>query len=164
METRSTVRGPFGAPGRWTWPRIALLATLIAVGSVVAPAAPASADSGDGNVACNFGEICFRNNDLGTDVLRKHFWFDANHHITSGHGAYKWWNASGGFLTVRNVMDDADQMRNRDTVCTVRVWNVDGFGNWFWYTSQGPGSSSWIVVSEINNGHSRCSNPAPIDD
>jgi hypothetical protein len=136
--------------------RLALLVTLLGAGTVAA-AAPASAqDNGAGGVGCQSTEICFRNNDYGSNNMRKQFWYGANHGANSAHGYYLWWYVPGSYRSNERVMDSADSMRNRDTACTVWVWNVDGSGNWYTYRSQGRNASSWTGVSRINNGHSRC--------
>lgn len=113
-------------------------------------------DSGDGSVTCNSGEICFRKDTYGTDNMRKQFWYGANHGANSAHGAYKWFYVPGGYVTNEPVMDSAQYLRNRDTQCTVWVWDIDGQGNWFTYASQGANSGSYISISPYNNGHSRC--------
>ncbi|WP_158839921.1 hypothetical protein [Saccharothrix deserti] len=61
-------------------------------------------------------------------------------------------------------MDSAIEFRNRDSTCTVYIWDVDGAGNWYKYAHQPRNSSSWFYsLDRRNNGHSRCSEGAPIN-
>jgi transposase len=89
-----------------------------ALAMVGAFAAPASADVGDGRLACSSGEICFTR-DLTTN-FQKHFW-------AAG------WHTDYTFTDVRNgnggqgaVRDNAEMIRNRDTRCNVKVVNDHG--------------------------------------
>lgn len=60
-------------------------------------------------------------------------------------------------------MDDAQYWRNRDSTCTVWVWDVDGQGNWFTYASQPYNYGSYQSISSYNNGHSRCYAVSPVN-
>jgi hypothetical protein len=133
-----------------------VVAAALMVGGVAVSAQAAYADSGDGLAACNFGEICFRKDTYGADNMRKQFWFGANHGANGSHGAYKWFYVPGGYTTNEPVMDNAQYLRNRDTECTVWVWDIDPYGNWFTYAHQQAIATGFLRISTYNNGHSRC--------
>jgi transposase len=114
-------------------------------------AAPASADVGDGRLTCNSGEICY-SRDEGNTNYQKHFW-------NAG------WHTDYSFTDVRNgtggqgaVRDGADQIRNRDTRCNVKVVNDHGVlpDQHRTYVNDG----SWYVlhsdVRNKNDRHERC--------
>jgi hypothetical protein len=126
--------------------------------TLLAGSGAAQADVGDGSWACNKREICFRK-DQGSDQSIKHFWNGANHGEVPGkHAAYRWGGPSPGGL----VMDNATEFWNRDSVCTVYVWDIDGTGNWFAYAHQPFDSAGWFYdLRDWNNGHSRCTNTVP---
>ncbi|MEU5908500.1 hypothetical protein [Micromonospora sp. NPDC047527] len=135
---------------------------VAATAFILVPAGAAqAADGGDGSVLCNTGEICFRKDTYGTDQMRKQFWNGANHGANSKHGDYMWFYVSGGYTTTERVMDSARFLTNRDTECTVYVWDVDRYGNWFTYASQGANSGGTSrSIDPYNNGHSRCGGSA----
>lgn len=99
-----------------------MIAKTFAVAGLVAAAlaatGAATADSGDGSLACNGGEICFSRDTTNT-TYQKHFWYGANH------DAYKFTNVSTGVVTGSYLEDNAAQLRNRDGSCDVKVidWN-----------------------------------------
>jgi hypothetical protein len=115
----------------------------------------AHADSGDGSVYCNAGEICFSDAAGGTWTTGiKHFWYSANHRGYYFYG------------TGVPVVDHIGGYRNLDTQCSVFVWDVDGFGNWYVYSGLG---TEYPAVTHTatyrgyssgdqnrNNGHTRC--------
>ncbi|HEU5471113.1 MAG TPA: hypothetical protein VFV67_10700 [Actinophytocola sp.] len=126
-----------------------------AIGAALgAGAGTAQADVGDGSWACNNTEICFRKS-AGSDRSIKHFFNGANHSANARHGAYTW----GGPAPGGNVTDDAREFRNRDSQCTVYVWDITSTGSWFAYAHQPAQSNTWFYdLKNRNNGHSRCSN------
>ncbi len=137
--------------------KAALAATAVAAAMFGSPATAQAADVGDGSWTCNSTEICFRYL-AGSDDSIKHFFNGANHYSNSAHGAYYFGGPVGGQL----VMDNAQEIRNRDSQCRVYLWDVDGSGNWYTYNSQNYNSSSYTnIVSDRNNGHSRCSEGSP---
>src|SRR4051794_34815943 len=128
----------------------------MAAGLIAVSASPAAADSGDGNVACNNGEICFQFT-YGSNNSIKQFWNGANHYSNAAHGAYYWFSTLTGSQTSTLLLDRAEGLRNRDTSCTVYLWDVDAYGNWFMYDSEPKQSTSfWNIGAKRNNGHSRC--------
>ncbi|SDJ02405.1 hypothetical protein SAMN04488074_101304 [Lentzea albidocapillata subsp. violacea] len=146
--------------------RRTLMAVLASAAALVAvPGTSQAADDvGDGNLACNTTEICFRWA-AGDDGRIKHFRNGANHHYVAGvHNAYVFGGTVGANDSPRKlVMDNAQQIRNRDTVCSVTLWDVDGAGRWYQYYTQ-PNNSVWsTVVADRNNGHSRCQEGAPVN-
>jgi transposase len=115
----------------------------------VAGASVAAADSGDGNVACNRGEICF-SRDWGNYRYQKHFWY------AGADAGYVWFDTATGVATNRAIRNDASAVANRDTLCDVRVVNDRGLlpdstitiGNL-------PGSVSWKFLGSINDANDR---------
>lgn len=115
-------------------------------------ATPASADVGDGNLACNTGEICYAR-DIDNTTYQKHFWNEG------WHTSYTFTNVTNGTGGQGSVRDGADQIRNRDTACSVKV--VDDHGalpddhrtyanNSTWYTLH-------TDIRNQNDRHERCS-------
>ena len=91
--------------------KIALIAAAISA-AVVVPATAASADGGDGLLACNSGEICL-SWDANTSQQR-HFYYNANH-------------ADYRFANGQPVRDNVYSVNNRDTACSVRIIDDRGF-------------------------------------
>jgi transposase len=96
-----------------------ILATTV-IGSILAVPNIASADVGDGQLACNAGEICFAR-DLDNTTYQKHFWY------AGSHDGYTFTNVTTGATNQGNLKDGADQLRNRDSVCDVKVIDVITF-------------------------------------
>ena len=129
-----------------------LTALCLTGGLVVTTAGVAAADSGDGSLACNGGEICFSRDD-GNYTYQKHFWYSADH------AGYKFVNVTNGTTTSSYVRDGADQIRNRDSNCDVKV--VDDRG---WYPDDvfvAINDGSWKTISSAvdneNDRHERFS-------
>ena len=102
---------------------IAAAGVALTAASLVAAPGAASADNGDGLVACNSGEICFWRYS-GAVLWTKQFWYTANH------GGYTWW---AGQATNVSMQDDAVDITNRDTDCGVRVGDRSpSTGIWTW--------------------------------
>jgi hypothetical protein len=123
---------------------------------VGAGATAAYAGYDDGNpqgqqLVCENYEICFSyTNDTTTNL--KQFWYDANHGEVPGNHVAYFFHPNG-----QRLMDNAWQMRNRDSDCTVYVWDIDSYGNWYVYDSQGAQAGAYKSIShDRNNGHSRC--------
>ena len=98
-----------------------LLFTVGATAAVAAaiPVGAASADNGDGNLACNRGEICFTYD--GSYKYQKQFWNAASH------DGYYFTNVSTGAGTSYPLLNDAYGIWNRDTSCQAKVINVQSF-------------------------------------
>ncbi|MEV8518077.1 hypothetical protein [Dactylosporangium sp. NPDC051484] len=135
-----------------------MVVLVLPLAAAMAVAAPASADDGDGTLNCVNGEICFRENANNSNNV-KHFWNGANHWQQENcqlcHIAYRFTG------TNHYVMDNANSVRNRDTICTVTLWDVDRYGVWFNYANFQWQSDSYLPVYNVNNGHSRCSFDPP---
>lgn len=128
---------------------VAGLALAAGGGLFLAPAA--SADSGDGNLACNGGEICFSRDSTNT-TYQKHFWYAGNH------DGYTFTNVTNGAGGQGGLRDGADQVRNRDTACSVKV--VDDRGIWPDDYHVISNSGSWTRLKDDtrnqNDRHERC--------
>jgi hypothetical protein len=141
---------------------VLLAATLTAIGlAVTAGATAASAAYDDGNpqgqqLVCENYEICFTWASSTTNDL-KQFWYSANHGAVSGSHVAYFFHPNG-----QRLMDNSWKLRNRDSSCTVYVWDIDSFGNWYVYASQGRQAGGYLDMShDRNNGHSRCTNTSP---
>jgi hypothetical protein len=107
----------------------------------------ASADNGDGLLACNSGEICFAENSGGGGGQR-HFYYGSSAHANEGNfssGTRFWHNASS--------------IKNRDTVSPVCVTES---GDWVNDSWQFPSrSTTWsnfaYDLNDENNSHKRAS-------
>ncbi|MET7968717.1 hypothetical protein [Micromonospora sp. NPDC005305] len=114
-------------------------------------AAPASADVGDGKLTCNTGEICYARDSDNTNY-QKHFWDEG------WHTSYTFTDVRNGTGGQGNVRDGADQIRNRDTECSVKV--VDDHGVLPDDHRTYSNNSTWYVLhSDIknqNDRHERC--------
>ncbi|HEV2784583.1 MAG TPA: hypothetical protein VGX25_34810 [Actinophytocola sp.] len=137
----------------------------IAFGVVlVAGAGAAQADDNGKNDGpqCSYTEICFRQT-AGSDAMVKQFWYSANHARVEGvHDYYRWYETATGSRGPY-ILDSARQLRNRDSSCTVYVWDMDGSGNWLKLWHQPANSGSWMAIPPQNNGHSRCGEGAPVN-
>jgi len=127
----------------------ALASAALATVGVLSTAGTASADSGDGLVACNSGEICFWRYGSGTTGWTKQFWYTANH------GSYTWWS---GQPTSYRVQDDAAEVTNRDTQCRIRVGNRNpSTGQWSWrYFPNDHLRRDLGAIRNVNDRHERC--------
>ncbi len=131
------------------------LATVLALGGAAAAitTVPAHADNGDGNVACNTGEICFHY-DYSLGNLRRHFWNGDMDHSND----YYWDPANNRQSSIK-LMDTAGSFWNRDTECAIKIWDVTSTGGWF-VTFTAPrgwkGDLRTVGKQNRNNGHSRC--------
>lgn len=124
---------------------IALLSGLVAVPM------NASADSGDGKLACNAGEICL-SRDWPATRYQKHFWNGGSH------DGYSWVNTQTGGATYTKVQNSASSVKNRDSRCYMKIVN-----------DRGPlpdnykviaNDSTWRYVgdqmNDANDRHERC--------
>lgn len=121
----------------------------LGLGAVAAPGA--AADSGDGNLACNRGEICLSFS--ATNVYQKHFWYAASH------SGYNFTNVQNGQGSSYPVRDNTYSIWNRDTACTVKV--VDDRGIFpDDVHAIGKNQSGWIRLADSvrnqNDRHERC--------
>ncbi|TDD57724.1 hypothetical protein E1263_22435 [Kribbella antibiotica] len=136
---------------RW----IARLGALLAVAGAAAAVTtvPANADNGDGQTACNSGEICFYYTYSFGSLTRQYWNADMDHS-----NDYYWDVANGQQSNIR-LMDTAGSMRNFDTDCAVKIWDITGSGGWFvtWTAPIGwQGDLRSVGKENRNNGHSRC--------
>ena len=117
--------------------------TRITVGLVMtaglgfAGAAVAGADRGDGQLACNSGEICFAQNSGGGGGQR-HFFYGSTNHANEG-------NFSNGVVFYHN----ASSIKNRDTASPVCVTESGDWINDSWQFPER--SSSWSNFAEDLN-------------
>lgn len=122
----------------------------LTTGGVAAFSVPAaSADVGDGLLACSVGEICFKkNNDGNYEDYIKHFWYG------SDHGSLSWGGRSGA--SGGAVQYTASMEWNRDTSCT--VYMSDSYGNNYTMTRQSTGYKYvGYIWNDANFSHQRCS-------
>lgn len=134
--------------------KAAIVAAVLATTALLVPAAPAHADDwGNNNWTCDYYEICF-------DLLPASNW-DIDWGI--GHAFY-WGNMhhdqevmcdTTGWQECLFMMDVVDGVWNRDSTCDVKLWDVDGYGNWYVYYDVPRGWRGDYGQSR-NNGHSRC--------
>ncbi|CAL9491385.1 hypothetical protein SUDANB95_03224 [Actinosynnema sp. ALI-1.44] len=141
-------------------------AAIAAFGATLLGGAGAAQADDDGKPgsgsACVATEICFREV-AGSDARVKQFWYSANHaHVPNVHEPYRWWITSTG-TRGSYILDAANQFRNRDSSCTVYIWDMDGSGNWLRLWHQPANSASWMAIPPSNNGHSRCGEGAPVN-
>lgn len=126
---------------------------IIAAGALavsMGTATIATADSGDGSLACNSYEICFSRDTTNT-TYQKHFWYGANH------DGYKFTNVSTGAVSGSYLEDNAAQVRNRDGSCDVKV--IDWNGALPSVTQTVSNNGVWTMlkdgVRDQNNEHQR---------
>ncbi|WP_433825903.1 hypothetical protein ACQP2E_27815 [Actinoplanes sp. CA-015351] len=128
-----------------------LFAGFGAVMALGALAGPASADVGDGNLACNSGEICFARDATNT-TYQKHFW------NAGSHSSYTFTNVTNGAGGQGALKDNSPQLKNRDTVCTVKV--IDDHGVLPDDVSSHGRSTAWQAINssvkDQNDRHERC--------
>ncbi|MET7748284.1 hypothetical protein ACFQZ8_04870 [Micromonospora azadirachtae] len=144
-----------------TAPRAAAVAGLSLACVAVSPMPAMALDQGANTAACTTTEICFSEYSSDWNRSHKDFWYDANHHSNNAHVAYAF-NAGTNF-TRHDVMDHAAGIWNRDSECSVYVWDVNAQGTWYVISAYGNYASGWTSLSPVanrNNGHSRCSSTA----
>jgi len=115
----------------------------------VLPAVSASADDGNSRANCSSGEICFWYD--GTSRFQKQFW------NTGNHGGNNFMDTINGGYRISNqpVQDNALEVTNRDTVCDVRVGNLQG-GVWAWVTIPNNGERQFLgTINNRNDRHER---------
>lgn len=126
-------------------------AGAVAVGAILAPVTPVYADNGNGNWSCDTYEICFRAgsaSDWDRDFrLSKTFYYGNMQHNQ------EYLCDPGSTCIV--LMDSADGFWNRDSSCSVKLWDVTSGGAWYYY-AQLPRNYRADVTDYRNNGHSRC--------
>ena len=122
---------------------------LSALALLAGTATTATADSGDGSLACNTYEICF-SRDTGNTNHQKHFYYSANH------DGYRFTNVNTG-ASSGVLEDNAAQVRNRDGSCDVKV--IDWNGALPSVTHTVSNNSVWTMlkdgVRDQNNEHTR---------
>jgi hypothetical protein len=127
----------------------ALATTAAAVATLFAGAGTASADNGDGNPACNRGEICY-SRDFPASRYQKHYWYVANH------GGDTWVNVDTRQTTSREVRNDASALSNRDTLCDVKVINDRGvLPDDYVIVPNRPGENYFVYLGRINDANDR---------
>ena len=128
-------------------------AVLTFFGVLVATAAPASADNGDGTPGCSHGEICLWFN--SGDKWQKQFWYN------SDHGGIQFWVWDGRRYYQDNdpskkLQDNALEATNRDTSCMVYVGDLAN-GFWSWKGVHNDNSRTYLgAVNNKNDRHQRC--------
>jgi hypothetical protein len=132
--------------------KLTMAAASVAALGLGALAAPgAVADVGDGNLACNRGEICLSYS--SSNVYQKHFW------NAGSHGAYNFTNVNNGQASSHPVRDNTYSVWNRDTTCTVKVIDDKGILPDDVH-SIGKNQGGWIKLSDSvrnqNDRHERC--------
>jgi hypothetical protein len=119
--------------------------TFLMIGAV-APAA--SADVGDGQRACNSGEICI-SADYPASRYQRHFWYAANH---TGYFSDV---VAGGSSTVP-LQNHASSVSNRDSACDARIVNDRGILPDSIHTfAQHPTYNSWLQIIGVNDANDR---------
>jgi hypothetical protein len=119
---------------------LAVTAALAVAGGTMA-----SADNGDGQLACNSGEICFAEH-AGGGGGQRHFYYGS-----SAHGN------EGNFSSGTPFWHNASSIKNRDTVSAVCVTES---GDWVNDSWQFPSrSTTWSNfandLNDENNSHKR---------
>jgi len=129
--------------------RMTLVAAALSA-AVVLPATAALADDGDGNLACNSGEICYTWD--GTYTYQKHFWNAGND------DNYVFTNVTNGVRSGYQVRDNAWGVWNRDTACNVRIVDDRGFYPDDVQTIYRNGGWTKLIdsVRNQNDRHERC--------
>ncbi|MEV4143560.1 hypothetical protein AB0J40_07815 [Amycolatopsis sp. NPDC049691] len=129
--------------------RVAGVAALAAAAAVLAPVA-AYADNGDNLPGCANGEICFWY-DNGT-TYQKQFWYDADH----GGNNFMFYDGFSYRVSDKPVQDNALNVTNRDTSCSVRVGDFSG-GFWTWRSFPNNNAEYNLgVINNRNDRHERC--------
>jgi hypothetical protein len=150
---------------RW----IAYISTvMVAATAALAISSPAQADSGDGVIDCNSGEICLA--ESGSINYIKHFWWGA------WHDTYKWWDVSASASSNTYVIHTMSYFANKDTDCSITFYDDYGtgvsFGNgdgnyqsWYvqfaeavyWYPPLLPiAAANAAAWDNANRNHTRC--------
>lgn len=105
----------------------------------------AGADRGDGNLACNSGEICFSQHASGNGGQR-HFWYGAEH---SDAGNFTNQDGTSGVRFYHN----ASAIKNRDTETAVCVEESGDVWNDKWTFGR---SNSWVNFgTDLNDENAR---------
>lgn len=127
----------------------AVASTAAALGALFVGAGTAAADNGDGNPACNRGEICF-SRDNPASKYQKHFWYVGNH------GGVTWVDVTTKRTTTREVRNDASSLSNRDTLCDVKVINDRGvLPDTTQIVPNRPGENYFVGLSRVNDANDR---------
>lgn len=127
--------------------RTGVAAALSVSLAVFGATAASAADSGDGYLACNSGEICFGSAD-GNTTYQKHFFWGADH------ANYFFTNVNTGVQSTTPLKDNADQVRNRDSACAVRVIDDRGILPDDWQDI--PNNGNWTtLITTVDNENDR---------
>ena len=102
---------------------IGLVLSMIAVLGVSSAAAD---DFGDGNEACNNGEICLADQRKPQwERSVKHFWWSSGVYVKSSDGQpYLWWDVVSNIYLSEHVYDNVSSVRNKDSSCLVRFFTL----------------------------------------
>lgn len=104
----------------------------------------ANADRGDGQLACNSGEICFAEHANGVGGQR-HFWYNAEH------------GSAGNFHNGVQFYHNASSIWNRDTACGVSVQESgDVVNDTFFFGRSGGWANFPYDLNDENARHWRC--------
>lgn len=121
--------------------KTAIMAALLAAVGLIAVPAVAQADSGDGKLACNYGEICLAR-DWSDVTYQRHFWYSGP---TNGNFVNRYTGQSSGGAVANN----ASAIWNRDSSCNVAIIDTHWYGNnikWF-----GKGTSNFVYMGDFND-------------
>ena len=130
-----------------------VFAATLAITALAAPTSPAQADSGNNNWTCDTYEICFNglsHTSWNTSYGISHMFYYGNMH----HDMEAICTEPGGISCIL-LMDHAVGFWNRDSSCSVTLWDVTGSGTWYSYGTFARGYRG-DVGGDRNNGHSRC--------
>ncbi|HEX6352231.1 hypothetical protein [Actinophytocola sp.] len=132
--------------------KAAMAVLLGAVTLLLAPVGVASADdNGNGLPLCSPEEICFWYNE--SNILEKQFYWN------SGHGGYNFMGVSNGnyYVSDEPLQNNARDITNKDSECTVFVGIWHGNGNWTWESFPNDQNRYFLrTVNNRNDYHQRC--------
>lgn len=142
-----------------------LAVSIFAILATMFVASPANAaDDGANTATCTHTEICF--SEFTTDYQRSHrdFWYWSSHRADGG--SYRFRFKAGSNPTDNYLLDRATGMWNRDSSCSVKLWDVTSGGTWYVAGTYANNAGRWGPLApqgnaNRNNGHSRCSEGAP---
>lgn len=133
--------------------KVAVVAALIGAAALFLPTTPAHADDwGNNNWTCDYYEICFSGLsnsywDQGWYVSHA-FYYGSMHH-----GQEVLCDAATPSCMI--MMDAVVGFWNRDSTCSVSLWDYDPYSGWYKYGTF-PRGFRGDVGAQRNNGHSRC--------
>lgn len=130
-----------------------LSALLVSAALLLTSAGTSGADNGNNLPLCSNYEICFWWDDQSQ--VEKQYWNNADH--TGG-----FWHVSNGRYqeltsATYKVKDNARQITNKDSSCTVFVGDYHGGGSWTWASFANNHVRYHLgAVNNRNDYHQRC--------